>query len=558
MGDHEGDHAGDHANDHANGHRGRDPWLALLQPPWLASLVPAALRLARAARAPARAQGHLLRGHLRALAGSAYHRAHVAGRVDSVATFQRRVPIVDHDALAPWIARIAAGEPNVLTRDPVRFFERSGGSTGTTTKLVPYTAGLLADFAAATNPWLLDLHRRHPDLIGRPSYWSLSPVARGARHTEGGVPIGIDDDTAYFGPVRRFVLARTMAVPPSVAHAPDVATWRRQTLVALLTTPHLGLVSIWSPTFLTTLLAHLRSDPDPIAAALPPDRRRALWSALPHADLGRRLFPALRVISTWADGPSAAFLPELAAAFPTTAIEPKGLLATEGVVSIPLGGPARPGGLLALTSTFVELAPVDRLAPDGTVDPATRPALAHELEVGREYTPLLTTRGGLVRYHLKDVVRAVAPLRLQFVGKLDQVSDLAGEKIHARAVELGLAAARAALGLGPRAWDFALLAPASDPAPHYRLYLDSDAPAATLDALAAALDRHLASGHAYRYCRDLGQLGPVIAQRVAHGRDRWLAAQEARGQRLGDIKPTWLDRRPFWPDVFVPDPEPPR
>lgn len=527
---------------------GRDPWLSLLQPPWLASLVPAALRFARALRDPAAAQAGLLRSHLRALAGSAYHRAHLAA-VDSVAAFQRDVPIVDHDALAPWIARIASGETGVLTREPVRFFERSGGSTGAATKLVPYTAGLLADFAAATNPWLFDLHRRHPGLIGRPSYWSLSPVAQGERRTPGGVPIGIDDDTAYFGPIRRFVLGRSMAVDPSVAHAPDFVTWRQRTLVSLLGTPTLGLISIWSPTFLLALMRHLAADPDPIAAALPPDRRRALLAALPHSDFGGRLFPALRVISTWADGPAATFIPELAALFPSATLEPKGLLATEGVVSVPIGGLARPGGDLALTSTFFEFLPVD--APEAT----SRPALAHELDVGREYTPLLTTRGGLVRYHLKDVVRVVAPLRIEFVGKLDQVCDLAGEKLHARQVEHGLAAARAAT---PLSWDFALVAPAHAPAPHYRLYLDSAAPAATLDALASALDRHLQGSHAYRYCRDLGQLGPIIAQRVTRGRERWLAAQEARGQRLGDIKPTLLDRRPFWPDVFgaTDDPRP--
>ncbi len=534
---------------------GRDPWLALLQPPWLASLVPAALRLSRARRHPAHTQAALLRSHLRALAGSAYHRAFLTG-VESVESFQRRAPIVDHEALEPWLARIAAGETGVLTREPVRFFERSGGSTGTTTKLVPYTAGLLADFAAATNPWLLDLHRRHPGLLARPSYWSLSPVSQGERSTHGGVPIGIEDDSAYFGPIRRFVIARSLAVPPSVAHAPDMATWRRQTLLHLLSAPHLGLISVWSPTFLSVLLRHLVQDPDPIAALLPAERRRALIAALPHADLGRRLFPALRVISTWADGPSAAFVPELAALFPGVALEPKGLLATEGVVSVPVGGPSQPGALLALTSTFFEFLPLDH---DGAVDRSRRPLLAHELEIGCEYSPLITTRGGLVRYHLKDVVRAVAPLRVCFVGKLDQVSDLAGEKVHARQAELALAAARAALGLSPRAWDFALLAPAGGRAPHYRLYLDSAASDAALAALAAELDRRLASGHAYRYCRELGQLGPIVVQRIARGRDRWLAALEARGQRLGDIKPTLLDGRSFWPDVFpAADPELPR
>lgn len=525
----------------------RDPLLLGLQPLWLAGLVPSVLRLEAARRDPEAAQARLLRRRVRALAGSDYGRRHLGG-VDSVATFQRRVPVVDHDALLPYIERIAAGEARVLSPEPVTLFERSGGSTRSTTKLIPYTAGLLSDFAAATHPWLFDLFRRHPAMLGRPAYWSLSPVAQGTRRTAGGIPIGMADDTAYFGPLRRFVIARSLAVPGQVAQLTELAAWRTETLVHLVRARHLGFISVWSPTFLLVLMQHLARDPDAVLARLPVERAREVAAALRGPGAGRAIWPGLAVISTWADGPSAAFIKALADWFPGVEIEPKGLLATEGVVSIPIGAGEDRGALIALTSHFLEW--IDLSRPDA------RPRLCHELEVGGEYSPLLTTGGGLVRYHLKDVVRCEAPLRVRFVGKLDQVADLAGEKVHARQVELALDEAKRRLGVD---WNFVLLAPVEGAAagrggeklpPAYVLFVDTPAGDGAVVALARAVEAHLLEGHAYRYCRALGQLGPLRVQRVHDGRARWLEALVARGQRLGDVKSTVLDGRLLWGPVF--------
>jgi len=470
---------------------------AALQRAWLASLVPAERRYRWALKHPEAAQLGLLRRACKS--GGAYSDDHRLHTIDSLGAWQSKVPIVDYDTLAPYLERARAGERTALSRDPITLFERSGGSTGTTTKLIPYNAGLLADFAAATGPWLAQMYRRFA-LVGTRAYWSLSPVVQGAKVTDGGVPIGMADDTEYFGPVRRFVLAKTMAVDPSVMHAPDFVTWRRVTLDQLLAADDLGFISVWSPTFLTVLL----------------DGLRPRW-------------PRLRLVSCWTDGPAAAQLAALSDILPGVPIQPKGLLATEGVVSLPYGD--GPGTALALTSHLLEM--IDLAHPE------RRPLLPHELRVGGEYSPLLTTRGGLVRYHLKDIVRCVAPLRIQFVGKLDQISDQVGEKIHARQVELALASSR---------HTFVLLAPVMvDGRASYCLYLEgADDP----DAVARALDVHLMSGHAYRYARELGQLGPLRVAVVHDGRERALRALIEAGQRAGDIKPSLLDSRSIWSSIF--------
>ena len=87
-------------------------------------------------------------------------------------------------------------------------------------------------------------------------------------------------------------------------------------------------------------------------------------------------------------------------------IQPKGLLATEGIISLPLW--ECPAPALAARSHFFEFAELDAQS-----DPARRgafprrPRLAHEVELGGRYRVALTTAGGLYRYLLGDEVQVV-------------------------------------------------------------------------------------------------------------------------------------------------------
>ncbi|ACY17260.1 GH3 auxin-responsive promoter [Haliangium ochraceum DSM 14365] len=522
---------------------------------FLATLRARQRRYRRALAAPRTTQEALLGSILAANADTEYGRAHGFAGITGAAGFQDRVPIASYETLAPHIERAAQGRPAVLTREPVRMFERSGGSTQTT-KLIPYTAGLLREFSAATAPWLYDLHRGHPRLIGRRSYWSVSAATRGRETTAGGIPIGFDDDTDYFGAAERFALRQLMAVPGEVGRLRDVDAWRRATALGLLAAEDLGFVSVWSPTFLTGLMRYMEQHWRELASALPTRRAAAIARGLDAAGsfVGRALWPHLALLSCWCDGPSRHVLGDLRGYFPDTPVQPKGLLATEGVVSIPFAGDAldgdRAGGPLAVCSHVLEFLDLE--------NPDARPLWADELRVGGRYSPLLTTSGGLYRYHLKDIVQCVgfrqATPVVRFVDKLERVSDLCGEKVHAAQVQTGLDRAARACGQAPR---FALVAPVAQGGaqpPHYRLYIEL--PGADEDALSAftrALEAHLESGHHYRYCRQLGQLGAMDYRAVRDGQRHYLAARCAQGQREGDIKPTVLELGGDWERALLGD-----
>lgn len=531
---------------------------------WLACGARAALAYRRALAQPRRAQEALLLSLLRRNAGSRYGQRFSFGTIRSVREYQQRVPSVSHDEILEEIDAIARGEQRVLTEEPVLAMERTTGSTAPS-KLVPFTRSLLREFQAALAPWMADLYSHHPQLMGGGAYWSVSPLRAEAETTTGGLPVGFEEDVDYFEGLGRPFLRRLIATPRGLARIADLDDCRYATLRYLLAAEDLRFISVWHPSFLTLLLdamqAHAdklvqdvergtlttsRALPDALVRAQRPRPRRAKQL---RAILRRRgslapdeVWPALRVISCWASAAAAPYARELATLFPQAELQPKGLLATEGVVSIPLVGQA--AAALAVTSHVFEF------IADGA---DARPLLADELELGGSYSVLLTNGGGLYRYALGDRVRVVGrvlgtPL-IEFVGKEALVSDLRGEKLHQQRIGSILDAVFQEGRLAPA---FAMLAPETGRPPCYVLYVESPGLSDEASAaLGARVEEALLEGHHYRYCRRLGQLGPARTFRIRSGAARaYLERCAALGQRLGSVKPTPLHRADGWSVCF--------
>lgn len=460
-------------------------------------------RLRQWMHAPQQALQERFRTLKRVLGPSAHGRALGLDRCPSLQAF-RELPVTSWEDTAPWVQRVAAGEPGVMSTEPIELVEPTGGSSGGT-KWIPYTARLRREFDLAVGAWMVDLHRHRPALFGTRHYWSVSRAVKRLQHTEGGLPIGLQSDSAYFDPVTRWLLAAMMVVPDHVAHAPSLEAWRERTLLRLLEADDLGLISVWSPTFLQRLLHQADDVPlSPAAAA-----RRARFR-----DTGQLmdLWPRLSVLSAWADGFAARPFAALAGTFPGA--QPKGLLATEGVVSIPLWG--KEGSVVCLTH-LVEL----RTASGEAFWP-------HEVALGARYQPMLTTGGGLIRYALPDEVEVVGFTgrlpRIRLVGRLDKGSDLVGEKLTPAFV-------RSTLADHP---GFAMLVPRTD---HYVLVSDRPWSAEVLDA-------GLCRAHHYAYARELDQLRPARVVVLQDAWSRWEQAVEAAHLVLGDQKPSALETRP--------------
>lgn len=538
-------------------------------------MAPAAWRFQRALQAPAQAQAACLAAVLRVATGSR-QASRIPGftRLRTAREFQEAVPLATYEALASDIADMRRGVSRVLTTEPVLRFEKSGGSSGAT-KYVPHTRQLLREFHRALAPWLYDVWSQRPATRRGPAYWSLSPIGQKRETTAGGIAVGTLDDSSYFPGAFHTLLRHVLAVPGEVGLLPDVESCRYVTLRYLLDCPHLALMSVWHPSFLTLLMqvfdAHAERLLDDLAQGRcrPPtlavqeaDRsrqqamaqvlRQGAWQADPQrAEVLRallrttpclpaqKLWPHLALLSMWTEAQAQRFVAPLQQRFAGVEIQGKGLLASEGVVSIPLF--AAPAPVLAIRSHFYEF--IDLEAPEA------RPLLAHQLEIDRTYEVVISTGGGLWRYRLGDRVRVVGTLHstpcLSFVGRADTVSDVVGEKLSATWVHAVLEKASQS-SIRDYRLRFVMLAPAMTTPAAYHLYVESDAPDTALVHLAHVVETVLCESHPYQYARQLGQLGAVQAVRVEDAARRYEARCVALGQRAGDVKPVDLHRDLHW------------
>jgi hypothetical protein len=502
-------------------------------------------RFAEQARAPRAAQETLLRAILARHAGSPFGQQHGFERLGGLHDFAQAVPPTDAESVAPHIAAMARGD-RMLVDEPVQAFERTGGSSGGA-RLIPFTASGLQCVQQGLYAWLDDLCSARPAIMRGSSYWSISPATRQAEVTACGIPVGLASDAEYFGAAAESIL-ELLAVPPAAAALAEVDTWRSVTLQALLADPNLALVSVWSPTFWLELCRHAVAKRERLAAAIAAGRwavpvpaelsaflpapaanaRRAeLVASVLSADAvdWSALWPRLALISCWTHASSQAWVAALARQFRGVEIQGKGLLATEGMVSVPLTDGGDP--VAALASTVLEFE-----------DDRGRMLACDEVASGGEYGIVMTTSAGLYRYRLGDRVRVTgwwhgAP-RLQLLGRATTDSDLCGEKLTEAFVL--------------RCWPVlegasARLVPCTAPGPHYRLLLDAEhCDAARAARLAAQLDAALAANPQYDYARRIGQLAPLAGVPVPRLAQRMQDEALRRGQRLGDAKPTVLGR----------------
>ncbi|MGA2169390.1 MAG: GH3 auxin-responsive promoter family protein [Terracidiphilus sp.] len=516
---------------------------------WATGCIPEYARFRRAIHRVAEEQEAVLCGILRKNADTEFGRTHGFSSIRSSGEFQRRVPIRDYDQHQRWIERAENGIPSVLTREAIRLFEPTSGSSGGT-KLIPYTRSLQCEFQRGIQAWIADLFAHFPELLGGPAYWSISPPSARGNKTSGGIAIGFDDDTSYLGGWRKSLVRSVMAVPGSVSLESDSEEFIYVTLLYLLCARDLRLISIWSPTYLLLMLDRLTQWRDRISFDLEhgthfnADNRRsreaqeALRAGSPQ-DIYARLWPKLKLISCWTDANAAGPAAKLAGLFPLCRVQGKGLIATEAFISFPFIG--HEGATLSLRSHFLEF------LSSGS-EHAQR---AHELDLGGFYRVIVTTGGGLYRYMLGDQIQVTGRIEncplVRFVGRLDSVSDWFGEKLNDAHVSRAFKDAFKNSGVVP---SFAMLACDTTPPAGYVLYIDADGSGELIAQAAAAIEADLRDNFHYDYARRLGQLASVRAVRIRDGARLYMKDAVRNGQKMGDVKAPALNRRGGWSSVF--------
>ena len=234
----------------------------------------------------------------------------------------------------------------------------------------------------------------------------------------------------------------------------------------MLSERDLGLVSVWHPSYLLILLDRAVERSGELAEALKtgdwgdgrthapmPGRAGEVLAALERRDFAA-LWWRLRVISCWDQARAAGDAARLRTMFPRVDVQGKGLLATEGIVTLTWHDGRHVAASLSHTLHFRAYSETEESSVSDELIPLDR------VRKGGVYTVFLSTGNGSELYPLNDVVRCTGFLArtpcFDFLYRSGGVCDLRGEKLHTGQAERLIAELEQRFSL----FSFAMLIPA--------------------------------------------------------------------------------------------------
>ncbi len=337
-----------------------------------------------------------------------------------------QLPLQTYEDLEPQIQAAIQTQTNWLSRQKPFTHEPTSGSSGAK-KLIPYTPALIRSFTELFLCWAHDLLSYGPKLTGGRLYFSVSPQFHDTEY-------GLADDSEYLSGPTAWLFRQFALVPPSVKALRKPEDFLRVVSAHLLSADDLEVISVWSPSFLISLLDYIQTHPLELAQALEQSQvsgggrtfalsrpKPGKIKALKAKDFtSQTLFPGLKLISCWGSHNAAIGWRELQSRFPGVLVQAKGLLATEAPLTLP--SEKYQSFLPLINQVFFEF-----------IDQQGKVLLIEQLQKGETYELVLTQASGLLRYRLGDLIKVTGKVKntpcFDFVSRAGALSDLVGEKL---------------------------------------------------------------------------------------------------------------------------------
>lgn len=494
---------------------------------------------------------------------SEFGRQHDFASIRSIADYQHAVPIRRYEGFEAWIDRTVAGEAGVLVSEPVKRFFLTSGSTAKP-KYVPVTNTFIRAKSRAFGVYWAEVFAAHPEVKAGRMVTNFSDSGEPTRAPMSGLPCS--SESAYWAGVTRATsLSQTPIIPKSVAQIADSDS-RYYTIARILIEEEFTALMTLNPSTILLLLQKLGKNaeallhdvrhgglgdhvrcPDAVREHITarftgnPARADAIAAGGADGLLAHRLWPKLALAICWRSPMLTPYLELLAPQLGPIPGRDYILMASEGVMAIPIADGGS-GGPLAIGSHFYEFVPeeqIERADPDVL--------LPHQLEDGRTYVVILSNGSGLYRYDIGDVVRVRGFVGrtpcIEFLHRAGSTSSLTGEKLTEDQVTMAVRDVARELGLS--VVDFTV-APAPTGFPRYIAYVelaegaDRGAMAAFAKRFDDALERHNIEYGGKRSSERLA--APELAVVAPGSFDERRRARLARGTSDSQIKPTHLTR----------------
>ena len=373
-------------------------------------------RLARRLRRPdadVAGQKAAFAAALHQTAGAEFGREHGLAAETSYPRFRDAVPLRTHPYFDPLVARMVAGEPDVLVPGRCRLFIETAGTTGLASRLLPVPDAMLRHYRAGLRDALFLYAARtgHAGVfLGRHAHLGESTTIS---KTDGIQRGGLDAVLAHC--LTPWVGANLYALPPAVAHQPDGPD---KTAAAAET--------LWQ-----TDLALIAGLPGAVAAFADAVRGRD--------EEGGPVIPNLQAV--WPNlecflhfgAPLGLFGETLRSALTSVAFH-EVYAAAEGIFAAQDDN-HQPGlRLLTDAGIFYEFLPLAEYHEENLAQLNVHCVTLDKVKAGVDYVPVVTTPAGLCRCAVGDIVRFVSvhPPRLQFVGRTGLYLNPFGEQVTER------------------------------------------------------------------------------------------------------------------------------
>ena len=452
-----------------------------------------------------------------------------------------QAPITTYDDWRDLVDEQKSTGNHIVSGEPCARYQPTSGSSSRI-KWIPYTKRFLWELDQAISPWMNGIYDSFPKTRQGQHYWSLSWIPTELRQK---VDDNVNNDLEILPWWKRIFAQKMMAVPDSIAYANTSDESMFATLCYLSGNKNLSIMSIWSPTFLLSLVRELSNNRQLVATVLkegqwgdfaqglqktkcPKSSRAAQilasWDGVIEEQFLRELWPNLALISSWDTASAKVWASELREIFPHVGWQAKGLWATEGAVTFALGDQFP----LAINSHFYEFKDLET----GDILPSW------EIRKNGVYQPILSTESGLMRYQLADQVKVDGFLgtcpTLTFLGRLDG-TDLVGEKIAAsRAQEILTSLNK---GFPIRAVTLIATKVASTgQKPYYALLAKGSITPDEEARLAQEVEAKLQEDFHYKLARDLKQLRPAQVHVTPQAYEVYQERLVAKGMVVGNMK----------------------
>ena len=365
-----------------------------------------------------------------------YGRQYGFADIHSIEEYQKRVPVVIYDDLAPYIERMTRGEKDILTAYPYSHFNETSGTVGVP-KFIPMSDFQADVFGKYNNLIMYGILREQvdPDWMNGRGFCTSSG---NCRTLESGLTVGEASakmaDHIKGGADALDKMIRTLYTSPLEGLNPKPGSDTKYIHIrfALMDREVRGMVT----SFYSVLVLFLRYIADHYELLIDDIEKGTINPEIEMPDDVRESL--LRKIEPMPERAA-----ELREIFKNGSDFPFGVTASEGLWSVPSGVDTF-DSILAPGAAFVEFLPVEAGSD------FTKCVTMDKLEVGKIYELIVTNLSGFYRYRMSDAVQVTGFFNktptVQFMYRVNRTINLAEEKTTEKALQIAMEATAKEMG----------------------------------------------------------------------------------------------------------------